>query len=78
MELKEERHWVRHLLVALWLAAYSAFVAYILSTKRIEDEPMQLVLALGCQGIGGSILLWAILLQVIRGHHLSTALGKYE
>lgn len=78
-EIREESHWLRHGLLIFWGAAYTAYIAYALSTHQLpESQTFQLVLALGCQGIAATILLWAILLQVMRGHYLSSAVGRYE
>jgi hypothetical protein len=70
---------LRHLLLLLWLAVYTAYIAYSLATNKLgSSETFHLILTLGCQGLGATIMLWAILLQVIRGYHLASAVGRYE
>lgn len=35
-------------------------------------------MALGCQGIGICIMIWALTLQVYRGYTLKTSISKYK
>ena len=48
------------------------FIGYGLGTNSFgsSDQIFGNVLALGCQGVGMSIMMWAIILQVHRGYTL--------
>jgi hypothetical protein len=37
-ELKEKRHWVRLLMISLWIIGYTAFVLYAVVDNKIEDD----------------------------------------
>ena len=62
----------------LWGAGYSTFVIYsLVSDKLSTSETFQQILALGFQSLAATIMLWAIVAQVLRGHTFSVALMRY-
>ena len=53
-------------------------MAYSLASDKINtSETYRQILALGFQSLAATIMLWAIVVQVIRGYTFSVALMRY-
>ena len=60
-------------------AAFTAFVIWgEVSDSLNPDTAASAVLALGCQGLAVVLVLWANIMQIIKGHSMSVALKRYE
>ena len=79
MQIKQKRHWMRMLAISLWLLVYTIYITYSVMENKFEtSRAYQMVLTLGFQGMGATIMIWAILLQIMSGKRLANALGSYE